>query len=467
MNITVHADQNNKKTILSLLEDRGFSLPCNCHGRHLCSGSPYPFDCSLIPKAPITIDLPDPEKFTQDSISGIALEDSPHTEGIGDLLLIDLGTTTVALALLHKASGQLRKTCTFPNPQLPFGADVVSRIHAACSGKAAALKHTMKTSLNREIHALCERNRQISDQITSCYIGGNTTMIHLLMGYDCTPLSVSPFRPSAQPPAPFFYHNCHVTILPWFSAFIGGDITAGLLACGHTDAADPSLFLDLGTNGEMVLTHQGKRYAAAVSAGPAFEGGGLSCGCPAIPGAIKGIRLRHIHPALETIENRIPVGLCGSGAICLCAELLRKGFVTEDGILTDKFPEKGIFLSATQQGNALFFTAEDFRNMQLAIAAVAAGIDTLAYTAGIRPEEIRRLDLGGGFGFHLTIEDCSLLHLFSSVPPECIHVLGNTCLRGLRICALSSPPVPVSAEIVNLADNAFFQKQFVRHMTYR
>lgn len=164
---------------------------------------------------------------------------------------------------------------------------------------------------------------------------------------------------------------------PWISAFVGGDITAGLLSCHLPSSGENALFLDLGTNGEMVLNHKGKLYTAATAAGPAFEGNGLSCGCPGISGAISHVVLRTLFPSLTTINNAHPIGICGSGAISLCAELLRKHYVTSDGVLTEKFKTDGIVLSKSPDGKSITFLPEDLRSIQLAIAAIAAGIDIL------------------------------------------------------------------------------------------
>ena len=162
-------------------------------------------------------------------------------------------------------------------------------------------------------------------------------------------------------PEPLSIGNCTVYTAPWISAFVGGDITAGLLSCHLPSSGENALFLDLGTNGEMVLNHKGKLYTAATAAGPAFEGNGLSCGCPGISGAISHVVLRTLFPSLTTINNAHPIGICGSGAISLCAELLRKHYVTSDGVLTEKFKTDGIVLSKSPDGKSITFLPEDLR----------------------------------------------------------------------------------------------------------
>lgn len=463
MKITISAEPSNTKNILTLIEEMGYPLPCNCQGARHCSGARYSFDCSMIPKTAVTVTIPD----AGENLHGISLEDKSCVPGAGNCLLIDIGTTTIALALMDLNSGELRQTTVFANPQRSFGADVLSRIRSSLDGRKNKLKAVVQDSLQKETKKICERNNQTPDHIEHCFIGGNTAMIHLLLGYDCRPLAGSPFQIKEQTPEPFFIKRCKVIILPWISAFIGGDITAGIYACPLTSCS-PSLFIDLGTNGEMLLHYKGTFFAASTAAGPAFEGNGLSCGCPGIPGAISAVRLRRLRPAVTTIENKLPIGICGSGAISLMAELLHHNFVTGAGILTEKFPVDGIFLGHSLTGTPIYFTADDFRGVQLAIAAIGAGIDTLCHEAGIFPTDIKSLYLGGGFGFYLDLSACYDLGLFSHIDTSRIIPMGNTCLRGLyeyacrHKASLDIPPVTS----VSLADSSFFQSCFISHMTY-
>lgn len=471
MQITINTNTANTKTIPALLEEMGYSLPCNCHGGRHCDGSNYSFDCSLVPKEPITVTLPE---ISQKNLKGVSLEDMIPTSGPADTLLIDLGTTTVALALIDRCTGDVRQTRVFPNPQRQYGSDIIARINASLHGKRSQLQHMIAEALARYASALCQKNHQTLAELSYCLIAGNTAMIHLLMGYDCTPLSVSPFVLNKTSPSPFYRGDCEIHILPWFSAFVGGDITAGMYAC-HMEDSSPqqkttTLLVDLGTNGEMLLRHGDHYYSTATAAGPAFEGNGLSCGCPGIPGAISKIRLMSLRPSLTTIDHKLPVGLCGSGAISMCAELLRHGYVTKEGILTDRFPDEGILLGYSPSQTALYFLPEDFRHIQLSVAAIAAGIDTLTQEADISPSDISSVYLGGGFGFYLEPDACEQLGLFSSIPTSRIKPMGNTCLRGLfrYACHIEDTPLPPppSTHTVSLADHPHFQHQFISHMTY-
>lgn len=464
MILTIQADATNQKNIPSLLEEMGYAIPCNCHGAHHCNGMRYPFDCAFIPKAPLTIEW-EPEK---EALKGLSLEHLPLQKGFGDTMLIDIGTTTIAFALLSRKDKKLHQHSTIENPQRHYGADVIARILSACQGNGEHLQTILIQAIQAEAARLCDMNQQNMADITRCYVGGNTTMIHLLMGYDCTSLSHSPFAITETLPEHLSFQQCTVYIAPWLSAFVGGDICAGLYACRMWQTKDTCLLLDLGTNGEIALSHHGKQYVTSTAAGPAFEGGNLSCGCASVPGAISQVVLRRIQPQLKTIDNKLPIGLCGSGAISLCAELLRKKYVTKEGIITKQFPSEGLLLGLTANGSKLLFTADDFRNIQLAVAAIAAGIDTLLNEADISPLKVSHIYLGGGFGFHISKEDCRTLGLFSNLDYNCLCPVGNSCLQGLFRCATEGIALSGTHSVVkvNLAEHTYFQKQFVSHMIF-
>lgn len=466
MKVLIHCDQTNTKNILTLIEEQGYTIPCNCNGNHRCNGKVYSFDCSMVPKNSMTVEIPE----YSEKISSISFSAKDRTPGPADTLLIDLGTTTVALALIDSKTKHLRNTHTFVNPQKKYGSDVISRIQASLDGMKSQLTQVITEALKVESENICKKNGQTVSDICQCYIGGNTTMIHLLLGYDLRSLSASPFEIKATMPVPFMYNNCNVTILPWQSAFVGGDLTAGFYSCRLDLSAGNSLLVDLGTNGEMILSCDHHYYSTSTAAGPAFEGNGLSYGCPGIPGAISHVTLRGLMPRLTTIDDKLPIGICGSGAISVAAELLRKNYVDADGILTEKFPSNGVLLARKQDGTSITFSANDFRTIQLAVAAIAAGIDTLCHTAGITSNEIQHLYVGGGLGFFIDLEDCITLNLFPSVPKESIHVMGNTCLQGLFRYATEDHLLVDSSQIalknINLANSDYFQKKYITHLTY-
>lgn len=469
MKITVHASPENKKTILDLIEEQGISLPCNCHGANACGGKQYNFPCHLIPHEEMTVTL-----RQRSDLEGVSFDDPVTKQYLPDTLLIDLGTTTVAMVYYHSKHHTIYHKETFPNPQISYGADVISRIRYDMEFPE---EHTLRESICHEISERyeCVVSSEKGIHIRTCLIGGNTTMIHFLLGFPSGGMSAAPFTPH-----PITMQQLHqkrngtdIFLLPWLSAFIGGDILAGMLYLDFDHRADTCLLADLGTNGELSLLHKHHIFTASTAAGPAFEGAGLSCGCPAVPGAVSDVTLGTVLPKLQTIGNKIPTGICGSGAISMLSQIISGGYMDSDGILTKKFPDKGIFLCRTIQGDELRFTAEDTRQMQLAAAAIGAGINTLCHKAEIRPQQIDHLYLAGGLGYFINISKAAKTGLFSGIPTSRIHAVGNSCLYGLAALCENTDALPerfsqfeqMTNDII-LADEPYFQKQFISHMTY-
>lgn len=466
MKKTIHAAPENTKTILDLAEEQGISVPCNCHGANVCGGRQYDFPCGLIPHSDITVSIPDKK-----SLTGIALASAPDRSILPDTLLIDLGTTTVAMVFYHSAAKTVFHSITFENPQREFGADVISRI------KYDVEFHNDYTLKEQICHKISKEfgdfNSSHNLSIQTCFIGGNTTMIHLLLGLPLDGMTGSPFTPQPYQEFSFTYHGTDIYILPWLSAFIGGDITAGLLFLDFEKRTDTCLLADLGTNGELALLHDDTILTASAAAGPAFEGGGLSCGCPAVTGAVADFVWNPILPKLKTIGNKLPTGICGSGAISILSELIKHGYLLSSGMLADTFPVDGLLISKTPSSGDILFTAADVRQMQLATAAIGAGIDTLCKQAGISTDQISRLYLAGGFGYHMDIEKAARTGLFSNIDTSRITSVGNSCLNGLA--DISSCPAALSERVhqlkkkcreLVLAENEYFQQQFIHHMTY-
>lgn len=470
MEITVHAAPGNKTNILDLIEKQHqIALPCNCHGANTCGGKQYDFPCSLIPKEDMTVSIPEQKNF-----SGLSLETAQTPEYLPDALLIDLGTTTVAMVWYNTEHRTVFYSEVFPNPQLPFGADVISRIKYDVE---PAHKHTLKNIICEELSerydAVIARHKNIC--LRTCLIGGNTTMLHLLCGLSLKGMTGVPFSPCSDLSMSFERKSgdTEVILLPWLSAFIGGDILSGMLYLDFDKRSDTCLLADLGTNGELALLYKNQIYTAGTAAGPAFEGGGLTDGSPAVPGAVCDVTLSRGMPRLQTIGNKLPTGICGSGAISILSELLSGGYMDSAGILTSKFPEEGLVICKRMGQKDVIFTADDVRQMQLAIAAIGAGIDTLCHKAGIQLAQIGHLYLAGGLGHHINIQKAALTGLFSDTSLSNVTAVGNSCLHGLAALSSSShllwertKSIRQISKAITLADDDFFQKQFIRHMTY-
>ncbi len=467
MKFFVPGSSENTKTILDLLEEQGVALPCNCHGARSCNGTRYHFPCDMVPQSDITVSLQEYSHF-----SGLSLEQDFDKSTLPDTILIDIGTTTIAMVYYHSEKNSVFHAESFPNPQIRYGADVISRIKYDVEFHSHyTLKHIICEKIMEHYNHTLRAYPELT--IQQCRIGGNTTMIHLLLGVPLNGMLTAPFTPATTIDSTYQYADTNVYILPWLSAFIGGDVLAGLLHLNFDSRMDTCLLADLGTNGELVLCHKRNLYMTSTSAGPCMEGNGLSCGCPAIPGAIADITLTPVMPRLLTIGNKLPCGVCGSGAMSIFSELLHHGYITEEGILTSTFPDEGLLLAKQPDGSPLRFTKKDIRQMQLAIAAIGAGIDTLFHVAGISASELDHLYLAGGLGYHINIEKAMRTGVFSHVDASRITAIGNSCLLGLASMPFSKnilqtriQKIQTNATEIQLADSPYFKQSFIEHMTY-
>lgn len=354
-------------------------------------------------------------------------------------IAIDLGTTTLAFSLVDIVSKKILHTVTMLNSQRKYGADVLSRIQASVDGTQDELREAIQKDLREGIDELLKEYRIID--IDHIAISGNTTMIHLLMGYDCSTLGIYPFAPvntgliagTAEEIIGYKQPRAEIktTILPSISAFIGGDIVAGLYALDFATNKEISLFVDLGTNGEIALGNCDRILTTSVAAGPAFEGGNISCGTGSVAGAICALEINRNDVSdikLNTIHNVSPCGICGTGVIETVAELLKCGLIDETGLLADEYFDTGFPLTNEQE--PIIFTQQDIRQFQLAKAAVRTGIEVLTKEYGITMDEIDKVYIAGGFGYHLNINKAASIGL---IPPELTTKatsVGNTSLAG-------------------------------------
>ena len=351
----------------------------------------------------------------------------------------DIGTTTIAMQLVSLTGGGAVKTYTAMNRQRAYGADVISRIEASVNGKGDELRESIQEDLMSGIKNLTENGKIIPERMV---IGANTTMVHLLMGYPCETLGVFPFTPvnleriTADAKTLYgkyaedFEGDFEVAIYPGISTYVGGDITAGLYALGFQNKEKVSVLIDLGTNGEMAVGRKDKICVASTAAGPAFEGGNITCGTGSIPGAVCGAVIHEGRAETETIQNKPISGICGTGVVEITYELLKEELIDETGLLDEDYFEDGFYLGEDAQGRTIGFYQKDVREIQLAKSAVRAGLETLVLRYGISYDEIESVYIAGGFGYQLDIRKAVGIGL---LPKECegkIEAVGNSCLKG-------------------------------------
>ncbi len=399
----------------------------------------------------------------------------------GHNIAIDIGTTTLALSLVGGVGGEVRHahTVTSVNHQRAYGADVISRIQAACDGKLAELSHSIRMDLFADLIRLLKEAGMDLSGIGQIAVSGNTTMEHLLMEFPCETLGVYPFNPvdismirtdfdtlfgaaMAEELGEDPGLSVPVTLLPGISTYVGADIVAGLLSCGFDHSDSVNILIDLGTNGEMAIGNREKILVTSTAAGPAFEGGNISCGMGSVHGAICGVEINGDEVRLETIGGKEPLGLCGTGVIETACELLKEELIDETGMLDEDFFDDGFPLAMSAEGQPIVFTQKDVREIQLAKSAVRAGLETLLLRYGATYEDIGCVYLAGGFGYRMNLKKAAEIGLLPEELLERTVAVGNSSLEG---CAefLTDPEaeariariIEVSEEIQLGADKDF------------
>jgi uncharacterized 2Fe-2S/4Fe-4S cluster protein (DUF4445 family) len=384
---------------------------------------------------------------------------------------IDIGTTTVSARLVDLDTGAPLETVSELNDQRAFGADVMSRIGAARQGRTADLFTAVNRQTGRILRFFMERRGL--KRVERLTVSGNTTMLHLFLNTDPSGMGEVPFTPAflggrelrgkklALPAKT-------VTVLPSISAFVGGDITAGLAALDILNAAAPTLLIDIGTNGEMALFNPaaGRILCCSTAAGPAFEGAEISCGLGGVPGAVSGVAEAETGLRLTTIGNAPPRGVCGSGLIDAVAVMLNRGVIDETGYM-DAPPDRGFPLAEN-----ISIINRDVRQFQLAKSAILTGVKILCKTAGLPPADVRNVLIAGSFGGFISRRSAVRAGLFPPEFLERIMVCGNLSLCGAE-AFLTERKLPRRAadiiarcEVVDLARDPAFADEFAANMLF-
>lgn len=439
---------------------RGMRLSCMCRPKADCVIRPAFIDCSCTEIVSHMVAVSERD----DQISQSQGSASNQMAGVTETVIaVDLGTTTIAMQLRETISGEILDTFCAWNPQRSYGADVLSRIQASCSGAGEQLRCMIREILEQGVKQLQGSLRQSCGhkaRISRMCIAGNTTMVHLLLGYDVSALGCSPFRPvSLSYEEADWGLGFPVSVVPGISAFVGGDVTAGLYALSmlsEQQKGEPELLIDLGTNGELVLRDGKRLIATATAAGPAFEGG-------------------------------VGAGVIGTDMVAVTAALVRVGIVDETGLMKEPYFTKGVTLTlrdgvpagfaagdrSQREDKSVFIRREDIRALQMAKAAVRAGTEILQELSGKCPAKVF---LAGGFGYYLDTEAAADIGLLQERMRGRIQAVGNTSLEGayrigrdLESGALSAEQLEKltrRAEAVNLAEQKEFEKEYLQHMGF-
>jgi uncharacterized 2Fe-2S/4Fe-4S cluster protein (DUF4445 family) len=407
------------------------------------------------------------------------------TSGRRHAIAFDLGTTTVVATLLDLETGQPQAVRSILNSQQPFGADVISRISAIMmdEGALGMLQTHAHETLQQLTDEVCAEAGVDPAEVYEVVVAGNMTMIQIALGIDPEPLSMAPFtvvarRMPAATAADFgvrVHPRAPAVMFPALGAYVGPDIVAGILATGITLDRRVRLFIDVGTNSEIVLGSSAKTLATAAPAGPAFEAAQIRCGMRAADGAIEGVKIVDGEVELTVIGDVAPVGLCGSGLVDAVAELVGAGILDQSGRFVlgtserlGKLGEENVFYLSDD----VFLSQRDVRELQFAKASIATGWTILCKDLGVEPADISQVLLGGSFGSYLSAASAVKIGLVPKLPLVRIVSAGNVAGEGAKIAALSvteraaAHAILEEVEYVELSGRTDFNDLFIDELSF-
>lgn len=392
----------------------------------------------------------------KDEIYSLTGAEENKTDSKDLCFVLDIGSTTLALALVATDEKKIIKTVTKTNPQRAYGADVISRIEYCRRNSPKKLQQILTEEINRMISVLdvCKVN--------TLYVSGNTTMLHLLLGEDCSEMGVAPYTPafieakSVDAKAIGINNVEKIETLPCVAAFTGADIVAGMNFIGTPQGEKYSLLVDLGTNAEIVLMGKNGSVSTSAAAGPCFEGANISCGMSAVSGAVYAYK----DGKSATVGNAKPQGICGTGLVDIIAFLLENGIVDETGYMKNE---------RFELAENLYLTQDDIRQYQLAKSAVFSAISALVKYNAITLCDIDVVYISGGFSAELNIESAVKTGLLPEEFKNKCVCINNSSLLGTVKYACEKNDVKTLAEktkYIDLSADAFFSDMFINNMMF-
>lgn len=521
---TVHVDPGTMLLQAAVEADEWLDTPCGGHGTcgkcrvRLRAGqaaedgsaeclSPAERDagwrlaCATPVTGPLEVEIPDASLRTRmhailTSGAPVCMPHDPRPPGAFGVAF-DLGTTTVAGTLFNLHTGRELATRSAMNRQIARGDDVISRIDAVRRAPQALddLQRLAVDTLNAILLDLCQTCQVSAAAVRETVVAGNTTMQHVLLGRDPSPLGEAPFTPaftdaqtvSAAGLGLRAHPDARLTVFPQIGGFVGGDTVSGLLASRLDTLPYPALLVDVGTNGEIVLQHEGRLCAASTAAGPAFEGARIRQGMRAAEGAIDAVWREADDLSCHVIGDGPARGLCGSALVDAVAELLRFGAIDETGALcvpdgaapnlACRFQtvggEAAVTLAWGAAGEpAVRLTQQDIRELQLASGAIRAGIETLLRAAGVTARSLGALLLAGGFGNTLRIANAMRIGLLPHAEETAVRFIGNASLAGAKLALLAQAERARAQSLrdrtvhIDLSHQPGFSDCFMEHMLF-
>ena len=450
-----------KKTLSDALIEAGLYVEHPCGGAGKCGkctvlvNGKKELSCRFTVTDDITVVLPKKEEIV--SVSGVKQSGEIGTELC---LCLDIGTTTLALALVSTDKKETVKVVTATNPQRVYGADVISRIDYCRKNGTENLTKTLTEGVAQLVDVmLCDYGLE---NIGKMYVSGNTTMLHTFFGVDCSSLGVSPYTPvfldtkKCKGKELGIDKIDEIEALPGISAFVGADIVAGLNYVTPTEGKY-DLLVDLGTNAEIALFGDGKIVCTTAAAGPCFEGANISCGMSAVEGAVCEVRADGTY---KTIGNTEPKGLCATGLIDLVSCLVKTEDIDESGFMEDE--EYALT-------DKVILTQKDVRELQLAKSAVRSAIECLLDHVGIDAQSIGKMYVAGGFSSGLNVQNAVDIGLFPKELKDKFTAVNNSSLQGTVKEAIEKKDlteITEKAYYLDISGSALFSELFFENMVF-
>jgi len=408
----------------------------------------------------------------------------PLGEYRGELLglAVDIGTTTLVAQILDMESGKVIATLACKNPQAAYGDDVISRIGYTDQHQDGLdrLQGVVVEAVNAMLQDFEQREgRNLGDHIYEAVIVGNPTMRNLFFGWSVHSLGTSPYEPEDRSPINERARNVGLRINPEANVYgpplvggqVGADTLGVILACDMYEGQRPSMAVDIGTNGEVAVGNRDRILAASNAAGGAFEGAGISCGTGAIQGAIKNIWINSGRVRYETIGEKPPIGICGSGLIDLLAEMLREGLIDRRGRFADPFRETNQFI-ITRDGAGVIIAQKDIYELRLAKGGSALNQQTLMRRYGVDLVGLDRVSLAGGFGNYVNLENAVAIGILPDGKDKLVKI-GNGALTGARqmlVCRgrrEDAERIAPRIEHVKLSEEVDFLDRYIQELSLR
>ena len=470
-----HIEISRGKTVLEAAIAAGLRPDAPCGGKGSCGkcralvNGTQVLACQTVIEQDLTVRFL--ENRTERILTGgLSVSCTPDADA-PYVLAFDIGTTTVVAYLLDGRTGALLSQASTLNPQTAFGADVISRIQYVMNTGSTELADTIRGALADLTLEAAKKAGIAPTGIARASIVGNTAMHHLLLGIDPKPLTTPPYMPNVcealELPAKGLLpiaEDGKIRILPNIAGFVGADTVGCMVATRFDRIEERTLMIDIGTNGEMVMGDRTHRLACSTAAGPAFEGAKISCGMRGANGAVDHVWLENGEVKWHVIGNGKAVGLCGSGLLDLIAVLLDTGDIEESG----RMPCKNYRIGDTD----VILTQKDVREVQLAKAAIRAGIELMAAHLGYEITSLTHVCLAGAFGSYMNPASACRIGMIPPVLADRIRSIGNAAGEGAKLCTLAraefdySKTLAREVEFLELASLPEFQDCYVDALNF-